>query len=72
MCGGCRGRFDPRDWEETEEAMDAALEDVNSLGDCDNGSRSDRGIHSLAASPGAAAYEQGRPFDVQVGGEGSL
>jgi hypothetical protein len=60
VCGGCGGRFDPRDWEETEEAPHAAQADVNSLGDRDNASGSERGIHSLPASPAAAAYGQGR------------
>ena len=71
VCGGCGGRFDPRDWEETEEAPHAALEGVNSLGDRDNASGSELGMPDLVP-PAAAAYGQGRSFDVQVGGKGSV
>jgi hypothetical protein len=64
VCGGCGGKFDPRDWEETEEAPDAALEGVSQLGDRDNASGSDRGIHSLAASPPATPVPATAACDV--------
>ena len=69
VCGGCGGRFDPRDWEETEEAPHAALEGVNTRGDRDDGSNSELGMPDLAA---AVAYVHGRPFNVQTGSEDTL
>jgi len=67
-CGGCGGRFDPRDWEETEEAPHAALEGVYTPGNHD-ASISELGSPDLAA---AAVFEEGRPFDVQTGSEDTL
>ena len=69
VCGGCGGRFDPRDWEETEEAPHAVLEDVYTPGDRD-ASISELGSPDLAAA--AAVFEEGRPFDVQTGSEDTL
>jgi hypothetical protein len=74
VCRGCGGRFDPRDWEETEEAPHAALEGVYTPGDRDDASISELGSPDLAAAAAAAAavFERGRSFNVQTGSEDTL
>ena len=69
MCRGCGGGFDPRDWEETEEAPHAALEGVYTPDDRD-ASISELGSPDLVVA--TAVFEEGRLFDVQTGSEDTL
>lgn len=52
VCRGCGGRFDPRDWDETEEAPDSMLEDADLP---DEGNNLSGSAPNLAASPFSAA-----------------
>ena len=61
VCRGCGGRFDPRDWEETEEVPHSMLHGVDSLDE--GGNVSGKGAPFPAS---AAAYDRGRLFDVET------
>lgn len=56
ICGGCGGRFDPRDWEETEDLPSATIEDIDSLDEADNASGSELEMPDSARSSSAAPF----------------
>ena len=58
VCGGCGGRFDPRDWEETEEAPGSILQGADLP---DEGNNVSGSVPNSAASPiSAATYTRAR------------
>jgi hypothetical protein len=86
VCGGCGGRFDPRDWEETEDVSYSMMESVDSFDKGNNTFASELEMPEVAGSASAmpfaapaattaaeaAAYVHGRPFNVQTGSEDTL
>ena len=82
MCRGCGGRFDPRDWEETEDVSYSMPESVDSFDRSNNACASELVIPDVAGSTSAmpfsaasaavAVHVHGRPFNVQTGSEDTL
>lgn len=56
ICGGCGGRFDPRDWEETEDVPSSIMEDVDSFDEANNPSGSELEMPDLAPTQSAAPF----------------
>ena len=79
VCGGCGGRFDPRDWEESEDALYSVWEGAESPDEGNDASGDELGSPGSAVPPPSVPfltaprpYSQRRSFDVETGSEGPL